>query len=447
MSDPDSPRRPIVELLSLALPTVAQMASYTIMQFIDTWMLSRLGDVAATAASNSGILAFSIVSFGMGTVVLVNTLVSQNFGARRFDQCGQYLWQGIWLGLFYGVAVLPLISLSNAIFGLFHHPPLQAALEAEYYRIVLLSAGVKLVSCAIGQFFLGINRPGAVLMSAFTGVSINAAAAWCIVLGHGGFASHGVAGAAWAQNIGVTCELFVLVILVIPIAIRRQYGLLDARLRPTKFATLIRIGLPSGCQWLSDVLAWSLFANGVLGVLGPAAMAANTFTFRYMVVSFLPVYGLSVAVTALVGRYIGRGQPDIGARRAHLGLLVALLYVVCCGTCFIVFRRTLIHVFSNDPEVIRIGSIYLILISLYEISDALYIMYVGALRGAGDTLYPTLASATLCWSIVVVGGYLVASSHRNWVGGPWLVACGYGWTIGSGMLFRFIRGRWKQIRI
>jgi MATE family multidrug resistance protein len=447
MSLPDSPRRPIVELLSLALPTVAQMASYTVMQFIDTWMLSRLGEVAATAASNSGILAFSIVSFGMGTVVLVNTLVSQNFGARRFEQCGQFMWQGIWLGLFYGLAVLPLIALGTPIFNLFHHPPMQAALEVDYYRIVLLSAGVKLVSCAIGQFFLGINRSGAVLMSAVAGVSVNAAAAWLIVLGHGGFASHGVAGAAWAQNIGVTCELFVLILLVSPASVRRQYNVLDTALRPAKLMTLIRIGLPSGCQWLSDVLAWSLFANGVLGVLGPAAMAANTFTFRYMVVSFLPVYGLSVAVTALVGRYIGKGQPEIGARRAHLGLAVALVYVACCGTCFIVFRHSLIHVFSNDPEVIRIGSIYLMLISLYEISDALYIMYVGALRGAGDTLYPTMISATLCWSIVVVGAYLVARSHRQWMGGPWLVACGYGWSAGSWMLFRFVRGRWKQIRI
>jgi multidrug resistance protein, MATE family len=447
MSDSFSPRRPIVELLALALPTVAQMASYTVMQFIDTWMLSRIGDVAATAASNSGILAFAIVAFAMGTVVLVNTLVSQSFGAGRFEQCGQFLWQGIWLGLFYGVAVLPLIALGGPIFSLFHHPPVQTALETQYYQIVLVTAALKLIATSIGQFFLGINRANAVLVSAVMGVSVNALAAWCIVLGHLGFASHGVAGAAWAQNIGVTSELLTLILLVLRPAIRREYNVLDYRFRPDQFTTLIRIGLPSGCQWLSDVTCWSLFANGVLGVLGPAAMAANTFTFRYMVVSFLPVYGLSTAVTALVGRYIGRGTPQVGKRRAHLGLFVSLVYVACCGAIFITCGKPLIHVFSDNPEVIRIGAIYLTLISFYEISDALYITYMGALRGAGDTLYPTMVSAVLCWSIVVVGAYAMARSHQQFVSGPWIVACGYGWTAGSWMLIRFVRGKWKKIEI
>src|SRR5580698_7878786 len=106
----DQPRSPLSELLSLALPTVAQMASYTTMQFIDTWILSRLGNAPPTAAANAGILAFAPISFGMGTLVIVNTLVSQSFGRREFKQCGQYLWQGIWLGLVFGLALLPLRS-------------------------------------------------------------------------------------------------------------------------------------------------------------------------------------------------------------------------------------------------------------------------------------------------------------------------------------------------
>ena len=64
---------PIVEMLTLAAPTVAQMASYTITQFIDTWMLSRLGGTEPTAVSNSGMMAFSVLSFGMGVTFIVST--------------------------------------------------------------------------------------------------------------------------------------------------------------------------------------------------------------------------------------------------------------------------------------------------------------------------------------------------------------------------------------
>src|SRR5580704_9285317 len=144
MTVSEPPRRPIVEMLSIALPTVAQMASYTVMQFIDTWMLSRLGETAATAASNSGMLAFSFIGFGVGTLILVNALVSQNFGRGQFNQCGQYMWQGVWIGLVYGLILLLLRFAGMPIFKAFHHPPDQAAMEATYWRIVLVTSAVKL---------------------------------------------------------------------------------------------------------------------------------------------------------------------------------------------------------------------------------------------------------------------------------------------------------------
>src|SRR4051812_25737118 len=84
----DAPaRRPIVELLLLAVPTIAQMVSYTTMHFIDTWMLSRLGVAEATAAGNGGLWAWSVIGFGMGVVLCVNTLVSQNFGQKDYASC------------------------------------------------------------------------------------------------------------------------------------------------------------------------------------------------------------------------------------------------------------------------------------------------------------------------------------------------------------------------
>src|SRR5690606_10701137 len=158
--------RPLVELLLLAAPTVAQMASYTVLQFVDTWMLAEWqkmralpNDVAATAAGNAGMFAFSIISFGTGMLWLVNTLVSQHFWRGTWQECGGYLWQGIWFGLLYAAVLFPSIFIGPMVFRSFGHEPLLVELEASYYFIAVIWSAVKLVGVALGQFLLAINRP------------------------------------------------------------------------------------------------------------------------------------------------------------------------------------------------------------------------------------------------------------------------------------------------
>src|SRR5215218_9764155 len=123
--------QPIVELLRLAGPTVAQMASYTVMQFLDTWMLAHVGDgiTAPTAAANSGVLAFAVISLGMGVLWVVNTLVSQAFGRRDFAACGQFLWQGIWFGLLFSIPLLPLLPFVPRAFSMLGHDAQLVRLE------------------------------------------------------------------------------------------------------------------------------------------------------------------------------------------------------------------------------------------------------------------------------------------------------------------------------
>src|SRR5208282_4192971 len=71
---PPPPPRPLRQLLALAGPTIMQMGSYTLMQFVDTYMLSRVGVNQPTAAANSGLLVFALICFGFGLLFVVNTL-------------------------------------------------------------------------------------------------------------------------------------------------------------------------------------------------------------------------------------------------------------------------------------------------------------------------------------------------------------------------------------
>jgi MATE family multidrug resistance protein len=442
-------RRPIVELLLLAGPTIAQMVSYTAMQFIDTLMLTRGGgDAAATAAGNSGMFAFAAISFGFGALLLVNTLVSQSYGRQEYGRCGQYLWQGIWFSAGYALLLLPLVPLLAVAFRKFGHDPALLQLEIRYLQIVISLSVVKLISSTLGQFLLAINRPTAVFVSALAGVSVNALAAYALVLGHAGFEPMGVAGAAWAQNIGVTVELLVLVAYVLQPTVKKPFGVTAWKPRPAELGQLLKLGLPSGVQMTSDVLAWSLFVVSVVGAFGTSAMAANTYMFRFMTVSFMPAIGIGSAVTALVGRYIGRGRLDLAEQHAHLGFVVTTLYMVSCGLLFFFARHPLIALFSADPQVQSLGAVLLIFAAIYQVFDAMYILYSSALRGAGDTFVPGLVTGVLCWGVMLLGGYLaVRFVPKAGIAAPWAAATVYGITLGIFMLVRFRHGGWKLIHL
>lgn len=440
--------RPLAELLRLSVPTIVQMVSYTLMQFIDTWMLSRIGDDVAAAAGMSGMLAFSALSLGIGALWLVNTLASQSYGRGDYGQCGRYMWQGAWFTLAYSAVLAPLVPVLCMAFEWFGHSPRMARMESTYLLIALLATPIKLAGAGLGQFTLAINRPMSVLMSAVAGVVANVAAAWVLIFGALGAPRLELAGAAWAQNIGVTVETLVLIVLAARPHIRRTYGLGDMRFRRGPFVTLLRLGLPAGAQFVSDVLAWTLFSTVAIGVFAEAGMAANMYTFRYMSVSFMPAIGIGTAVTALVGRYIGAGRPDVAEQRAHLGFSLAAGYMLACGLVFFLARHALMRLFTDDPQVLRLGAMLLVFAAVYQVFDAMYVIYSGALRGAGDTFVPAVATASLNWTLTVGVGYALARLVPSLgVAGPWSAATFYGVSLGLFLLLRFRRGRWKAIRL
>ena len=452
-TSPDSQRSPLAEMLLLAGPTVAQMASYTVMQFIDTWMLAHFGTnrstgLEPTAASNSGMLSFALISLGYGALMAVNTLVSQAFGRGDRRSCGQYLWQGVWFAILYAGLLLPLMPAARELFRWFGHDEQLAGVEATYLRIMIAAAGLKMVQVVFGQFLLAIDRPVSVLAATLCGVSCNALAAWIFIYGKLGLPPMGIRGSALGQNVGVFVEMSVLILLACRKDIRLTYCLSDWKFRWQKFRSILTIGLPSGVQIVADVLAWSLFSIWVMAPFGKAAMAANAFTFRYFSVSFMPAYGISTAVTALVGRYIGRGMPDVAMHRTGLGFKIAAGYMLACGVGFLLGRHVLLRAFTDNAEILRIGATLLVFAAIYQFFDAVYIVYNGALRGAGDTLVPAVATGVLCWGITVLGGRFIAERFPQWgPSGPWAAATVYGVLLGVFIYTRFARGGWRKIQL
>ena len=329
---------PLKEVWTIAWPTVLTMTSYTVMQFIDKLMVAKVSPLHLTAASNGGIWSFNAMAFALGVVTVINTFVSQNLGAGRPERGPAYAWAGFWLSIMtWAVILIPWAIALPAIFAtLPQHSPELEKLESQYARSLLFGSVILLSSRGLNQYFFGMHMPKIVTIAAIAGNITNVITNYVLIYGRDGvtvdFGSGpvhlpgvpgvtplDVRGAAWATVLGPIVEF------AIPACIflgpKMNAALHTRRAWRFQWVTvrdLIKLGWPAAVQWSSEIICWSIFMSALVGSFGELHMNAGWIALSYMHLSFMPAVGFSVAVTSLVGRYIGAGQPDIAAARARL---------------------------------------------------------------------------------------------------------------------------------
>lgn len=458
-----------MEMLAIALPVAATMVSYTLSQFVDAKFVSMLPDSATSVAAlvNGGMLAFVPISLMMGLTTVVNTYVSQHVGAGRPRLAPQYPWNAIWLGVTAWALVLAPIALTLPVtlpmIARTLGAPLETGvtqtsevlrLEAKYAQIFILGSVFTLSSRALTQFFFGLHRGGVALLASVVANLVNLLGNWLFVFGNLGVPALGVVGSAVSTVIGQAVELSIPLAIFLGSRTNAEFGTRAAwRPRLDRIREIVRIGWPASLMFGNEVACWALFLAGLVGSIGVADNAAAGIAFRYMQVSFLPAVGISIAVTAVVGRYIGMGRPDVAASRAWLGMRVNMAYMGLCALLFVVFRHDLVRFLLNDAsvdaaEVVRIGGVVMLLAAVFQVFDAIGITMVGALRGAGDTRWPGIVTVALSWGLIIgLGWALLRLMPGQRSLGPWIGASVYIIVFALVMLARFARGRWRLIRL
>jgi MATE family multidrug resistance protein len=188
------------------------------------------------------------------------------------------------------------------------------------------------------------------------------------------------------------------------------------------------------------------------GGFGSAHMTAGWAAMRFVHVSFMPAVGLSTAATSLVGKHIGEGDKDRAARSAHAAVSLAVLWMSLCALVFVVFRNELTAVFIDTDTPVdlaarirAIGAEIFICAAIFQTLDAVGIVYTGALRGAGDTFIPGLATVILSWVVIVLGGWVMTRVAPGLEAtGPWIAATAYIALLGIFVGVRFERGGWRS---
>ena len=459
------------EVWTQAWPNVVTMSSFTIMQFVDALMVGQLGPLQLAAQGNGGVWSFTIIAFVFGLLTLVNTFTAQNLGAGTPRVGPRYAWAGSWIAMGVWVLVLlPCAFLMPVLFRSFGHGAELVQMESSYGGILMLGAIFLLTGKSLHHFFFGLHRPKVITVTALVANVVNVGMTYILVFGEDGLPWLGIPGIPGVPAMGVTgaaigtvCGGFVE--LAIPAAIflgpklNRELGTRSSwRPRWKEITDLFRVGWPASLQMGNEIICWAVLVTVLVGLFGTDHMSAGWAAIRYMHVSFMPAIGFSIATTALVGRYIGSGDPDTAVARARLSLMLAVGYMVACGVIFMVFRYPLIGLFiSADAEaieqiqverVIQIGATVMIASAVFQVFDAVGIIYNGALRGAGDTIWPGVITVLYSWAFMVLGGWLMAVVFPGLESiGPWIAASVYLGVLGVTLAIRFERGRWRSIKL
>jgi MATE family multidrug resistance protein len=264
----------------------------------------------------------------------------------------------------------------------------------------------------------------------------------------------GLYGAAIATLCGSAVEMSIPMCLFLGGKLHRELGTRDAW-RPDlgTIKDLLKIGWPAAVQWGNELICWAIFMTVLVGSFGEDHLAACAIAFGYMSLSFMPAVGFSVATNSLVGKYIGAGKPDVAVARARLTLKLAMFYMTGCALVFFVFRHPLIAAFlsaDTDParaaRIIEIGGKIMICTAVFQTVDAFGIVYTGALRGAGDTVWPGVVTMIYSWVFIVGGGYAMVHFYPQLESiGPWLASAFYVILYGVTMWWRFVAGNWRSI--
>jgi MATE family multidrug resistance protein len=439
------------ELLLVSVPLILSAGSSSIQQFIDRVFLSHWSPVSVAAGMPAGALNFSFLCIFMGTAFYCGTFISQYQGAKRNDQIGPAMWQGVWIGLVGAIAMIPPIIFAPGFFAFFNHPPAVIAEEVIYFRILTLGTFPIVASSALSCFFSGRGDTWTVLWVNLTISIVNAVLDYAMIFGHGPFPAMGIEGAAIATVIAHSVALVIYLVLVLRPKNQTVFHTRSGwRFNPELMRRLLRFGLPSGLHWFVDIAGFTVF-NLLLGQLGVVALAATNIAFQIDLLGLIPMTGIGIGVSILVGKYIGAGQVEDAERAGWSGMKMALLYIIPLSTAYVLLPDLFLLPFreagGKNNEVLAVASSLLVFAAVVSIFDAVAIATSSAIKGAGDTHFVVWLLAITSPFCLILPTWLALSVFHCGLFAVWTIAITYWCSLAIGFFLRFRQGKWKTMKV
>ena len=447
----DKPRRDLTQgsvvrnIWYLALPMMASSILQNTFSIVDMKFVGNLGPSAIAAVSMSGIvmgiLFVVIIGIYMGTVALVARFV----GAKELEKAESVAMQSLILGAFcYTIVVIICYPLAESILRALGADEDVVQQGVGYIKIVFLGSFTMILSVVFGSVLRAAGDAITPLIILAASTLINIALDPLLIFGYWGFPQMGVAGSALASVIArgvgtvVLSWIFLSGRAVVKLRIR------DLRVDFSMMWRIARLGIFASLQAIMRSVS-GLVLMPIIARYGTSAIAASGIGMRLQMLVMMPAFGLSTAVSTLVGQNLGAGEPERAERSAWITAGVGAAIMTFFGIIFIIFAKNSITFFDDDSELVRIGVEYMHIIAGSFGFIGLAIILGRALNGAGDTISPMIITAIGFVGLRISLSILFSSSFG--LRGVWFGVAVSSVIQGLMTAYWFNTGRWKHKQV
>ena len=380
-----------MDVLRQAIPLIISCGSTSLMNFTDRMFLMWLRDDSMTASWHGGMLFWTAASIPVAIGAFVTTFVAQYHGSGNYHRIGRIVWQGIW----FGFAVMPILFLLfepfSQIFVWFKHDGALLELERSYYFYMLLASAAVISGESAASFFRGQGKMRIEMCNNVFCVALNIFLTFCLVFGMFGLPALGLDGAAIATAICLWLRFLIYLVLIFAQDYKsNKFQVVSGmRLDFPLMGRLFYYGLPAGLYTSIDTLSFTAFIM-MIGGLGQVQRDASTIAFTLNSFIYIPLNGVGIVVTSMVGNQLGRNRPDLARRATITSLLIGCVYSGFFGIFFMAVPELFLLPFmwyGTFGGLLEMGVILIRFVALYLFFDTCSVIFVSTLRGAGDTIF------------------------------------------------------------
>lgn len=402
--------------------------------------------LAALVTSNN--LLGLLMAIGFGTGFAAITYVSQHTGAGREKSARRSAAHVLMIGLIFGIIMILIGNpLLPKLVALFNSEPKVTEFAITYTSIIfdymplffLVFLGVSIMQG------LGDTITPLIIMACVN--AINILLNYMLIYGQWGAPELGISGAAIGSTIARGIGTLVMIAMLFSGKYRMVLRLPDFRPYLSEFYGLLRLGIPNSMHTLSRNLN-VLFLYRILSYtyLPTVAQASLGVGFHSEAIGFIPLLGLFMATGAMVGQNLGAGNPDRAEQASWAAMKTGLFLMTIVCLMFLLIPEKIVGAFNTDPSVIQSGSWYLRINAITQLFQSGFI-FVGTLRGAGDSIRPLVAHIIGNWIIRLPLAYVLSTYTGLEEWGVWL-----GMAVSASIecmiyLWLFMRGDWKKLGI
>ena len=433
-----------ISLFHLTWPIFLEVFLFMLMGLADTFMLSAVSDDAVSGVGTANqfihiaILILEVVGNGAAIVV------AQYLGSRRFVEASRISALAITLNLVVGLVMSVIFILSsNRLMEMMNLEG--AVLEHAQSYLIIVGGGIFL-QAIINSLSAIIRVHGWTKQTMYVSLGMNilhVIGNYLFIFGHFGAPELGVQGAAISSVVSRLVAVFVFFWLF--------YQVLDVKAKIKDYFTysrqfvrkILSIGIPSALEQILYQACQIVFLYYIT-YLGTESLAARQYANNISMFTYLFAIAIGMGTSIIVGRYVGAGEKDAAYKQLWVSVKSALIFTVVIALLVTIFRVPLMSLFTDNPEVVKIGASVLILSLLLETGRTVNITIINTLRASGDARFPVKIGflSMVCMSLPL--GYLFVFVFDLGLVGVWLAISADEWLRAIIVLFRWKSRKWER---